>query len=82
MLGKVRFATRSATEQGVLLHIYEFDPRDVMQEDGEGGEYAELSSVMVGGRRVSIDLLPDEKVSITVLLPVEHSGRMWFVEQP
>ena len=51
MLGKVRFATRSSTEQGVLLHIYEFDPQDVMQEDGEGGEYAELSSVMVGGRR-------------------------------
>ena len=78
-LARVRYASKCAehSDDAIRLHLHAFGP-DVIQEDEEGGEYAESSS-LIEGRKVVIDLA---SICLTVLLAVEFRGRMWFVEQP
>ena len=65
---------------GHILYVTAFDPAAILQADGEGGEYAESSSLdCESGEELRVVL---SGIGATVVVPVKYGGKVWFIEQP
>ena len=62
----------------LFLNLATFVPSSVLNDDGNGGEFAVLDDLKVGEHMCIPNL---DEVGLTVVLPVVHEGRVWFVEQ-
>ena len=55
-------------------------PGVILQSDGLGGEYADVSRLQSDAQEIIIKSLCG--AGVTVVLPIEHEGKVRFVEQP
>ena len=65
-------------DERAFLNLATFVPSSVLNDDGNGGEFAVLDDLKVGEHMCIPNL---DEVGLTVVLPVVHEGRVWFVEQ-
>ena len=79
MIGMVT-GIRYSPSKGYLLEVTAHDADDILQNDGAGSECVVKDDLALNfGKKYILRL---EQTAITILLPVEQQGKIWFVEQP